>query len=255
MRRGKKMSKTIDLSIALLERYMCNNNIELTDINTFQYEVYPKMYSSHSDFGYNPAYKEFYNAWDGECKWSIGCSHQAKKFIAETLEKLAVFKESLKDNPYLANKSMRDENGKIRFSDPDFENGVPRKLHVGYINSMYSHIDVEMTVSEWLAITMEKENKALKEANEALKISYEEAYKKYGFNQDDVNYILDSLNKCKDDSLQDTLTQVSSNLSHFQRRAYISVLTSIVSSRISGLPDKYWYTTIEGMQNRLHRAS
>lgn len=248
------MSKTIDLSIALLERYMENNNIKLTDIDTFQYEVYPKLGSSHSDFGNNPAYKEFYNNWDGVNEWSARNSQQAKKFIAETLEKLAVFKENLKDNSYLANKSMKDENGKIRYGDPDFKEGVPRELHVGYVNSTYSHRDINMTVSEWLTITMEDEDRALKECNEALKLTYEEAYEKYGLNQEDVDYILCSFNKYKDENLQNALTQVSSSLSSFQRRAYISVLTNIVNSRISGLPDKYWYTTIEGMQNRLQRS-
>lgn len=245
------MSKTIDLSIALLERYMKNNNIELTDIDTFQYEVYPKLYASHSDFGNNPAYKEFYNSWDGAIEWNTKSSQQAKKFIAETLEKLAVFKEDLKSNPYLANKSMKDENGKVRYSynDPDFKEGVARNLQASYNNSTYSRI--ELTVSEWLAITMEDENKSLKETNEALKLPYEEAYEKYGFNQEDVSYILNSFNQHKDSSLHDALAQASLSLTPFQRRAYVSVLTNIVSSRISGLPDKYWHTTIEGMKKRL----
>lgn len=246
------MNKPIDLSIALLERYMDDNNIELTDIDNFQYEVYPKLGNDHLDFGGNPAYKEFFNNWDGANEWNVRSSQQAKKFISETLEKLAVFKESLKDNSCLANKSMKDKNGKINYGDPDFEKGVPRDLHVGYINSMYSHRNIEMTVSEWLTITMEDENRALKECNKALKLSYEEAYEKYGFNQEDINYILDSFNKCKDDNLQDALTQASSHLSSFQRRAYISVLVNIADSRINGLPDKYWYTTIESMQDRLN---
>lgn len=248
------MNRTIDLSIALLEKYMENNNIKLTDIDTFQYEIYPKLGSSHSDFGNNPAYKEFYNNWDGAIEWNVRNSQQAKKFIAEQLEKLAVFKESLKDNPYLANKSMKDKNGEVCYSDPDFKEGVPKKLHVGYINSTYSHRDIKMTVSEWLTITMEDENRTLKQCNEALKLSYEEAYEKYGFNQEDVDFILSSFNEYKDSDLQNAITQVSSSLSPFQRRSYISVLTNIVSSRISGLPDKYWYTTIEGMQNRLQRS-
>lgn len=247
------MRKSIDLSIALLERYMENNKIEPTDIDTFQYEVYPKLGSDRLDFGNNPAYKEFFNNWDGTNEWNAKKSQQAKAFISETLVRLNDFKEELKGNHYMTNKLMKD--GKINWNDPDFKEGVPKDLHVGYINSVYSHRDIRMTVLEWLDITIAAENEALKEANEALKMSYEEAYEKYGFNQEDVVYILNSFNKYKDSDLQNALTQVSSSLSPFQRRAYISVLTNIVSSRISGLPDKYWYTTIEGMQDRLQRVS
>lgn len=240
------MNKVIDLSLAFLEKYMENNNIDLTDIDTFQYEVYPKMYAEHSSVGYNPSYNEFFCQWDGSSTWSEDSNQKAKTFIKKRIVELEEFESELLGDSRLTDKKMKD--GKISYSDPDFKVGIMRELHVGYVNSVYSSRDIEPTVLEWLDMTIKKEHRDLSRVEERMKMARLEAIDKYSVRKNEKEEALHLFEKFKERNLKNALVGVVEKLREDQKKAYISTMIQIASDRVEGLEDKYWYSSIEAIK-------
>lgn len=239
------MSEMIDLNLAFLERYMENNSIELSDIDAFQYEVYPKMYTGHSSVGYNPVYNEFFCVWDGSVTWSEGNNNRAKEFIQKRIAALEEFEAELLGDSHLTNKRMKE--GKISYSDPDFKAGIMRELHVGYVNSVYNSRDIEPTVLEWLDMTIKKEHRDLRRVNERMKMTRLEAIDEYSVRKSEKEEVLRIFEKFKRMSLKSALFGVAERLREDQKKAYISIMIQIASDREQGLEDSYWYTSIEAI--------